>query len=222
MNCNPSQFNAEDRGHPTGRFPVEMVSWYDCLDFCNKLSARDGRPPYYSLTLERRDERHFIKWARVEVLGGVGYRLPTEAEWEYACRAGTQSATAFGNALSSTQANFNGLSPYGQAVRGPYLGRTSSVGCYPANSFHLHDMHGNVWEWCWDGFDEDYYRSSPKEDPKGPSDAANRVIRGGCWRDRGAGAPGGSGFCRSAARHHCSPVVRLGVLGFRVAVSPLR
>lgn len=222
MNCNPSQFNEEDRGHPTGRFPVEMVSWYDCLDFCNKLSARDGRPPYYSLTLERRDERHFIKRAEVEVLGGVGYRLPTEAEWEYACRAGSETATAFGNALSSTQANFNGLSPYGQAVRGPYLGRTSSVGCYPANSFHLHDMHGNVWEWCWDGFDEDYYKNSPKDDPKGPLDAANRVIRGGCWRDRGSGAPGGSGNCRSAARHYCSPVVRLGVLGFRVAVSTQR
>jgi len=220
MHANPSQFNEEELGHQTSRFPVEMVSWYDCLDFCNKLSARDGRPPYYSLTLVKLDERGFIKWASVEELGGVGYRLPTEAEWEYACRAGTQTATAFGDTLSSTQANFNGNSPYGQAIRGPYLGRTSSVGCYPSNQFDLHDMHGNVWEWCWDGSDEDYYRVSPVDDPKGPREAVNRVIRGGCWRDRGAGTPGGSGFCRSAARHHCSPVVRLGVLGFRVAVSP--
>ena len=222
MNSNPSQFNEDELGHPTGRFPVEMVSWYDCLEFCNKLSARDGRPPYYSLTLIKLDERGFIKWANVEVLSGVGYRLPTEAEWEYACRAGTQTATAFGDSLSSTQANFNGNSPYGHALRGPYLGRTSSVGCYPANQFDLHDMHGNVWEWCWDGSDEDYYKHAPFEDPTGPEETASRVIRGGCWRDRGAGAPGGSGFCRSAARHHCSPVVRLGVLGFRVAVSPLR
>lgn len=222
MNCNPSQFNEEELGHETDRFPVEMVSWYDCLEFCNKLSARDGRPPYYSLTLSQLDERGFIKWAQVEVLGGVGYRLPTEAEWEYACRAGSETATAFGDALSSMQANFNGNSPYGTALRGPYLARTSSVGCYPANQFDLHDMHGNVWEWCWDGSDEDYYHHSPEEDPKGPEEADTRVIRGGCWRDRGSGAPGGSGFCRSAARHHCSPVVRLGVLGFRVAVSPMR
>lgn len=222
MNCNPSQFHPDELGHETDRFPVEMVSWYDGLEFCNKLSARDGRPPYYALTLIQLDERGFIKWAQVEVLGGVGYRLPTEAEWEYACRAGTETATAFGDALSSMQANFNGNSPYGTALRGPYLGRTSSVGCYPANQFDLHDMHGNVWEWCWDGSNETYYQQSPQEDPKGPEDADTRVIRGGCWRDRGAGAPGGSGFCRSAARHHCSPVVRLGVLGFRVAVSPLR
>ena len=222
MNCNPSQFTEAELGHDTSRFPVEMVSWYDALEFCNKLSARDGRPPYYSLTLVKLDERGFIKWASVEVLGGVGYRLPTEAEWEYACRAGTPTATAFGESLSSMQANFNGNSPYGPAVRGPFLGRTSAVGCYPSNGFGLYDMHGNVWEWCWDGSDEDYYRISPVEDPTGPEHAVNRVIRGGCWRDRGAGTPGGSGFCRSAARHHCSPVVRLSVLGFRVAVTPLR
>ncbi len=222
MNCNPSQFNDEELGHDTSRFPVEMVSWYDALEFCNKLSARDGRPPYYSLTLVKLDERGFIKWASLEVLGGVGYRLPSEAEWEYACRAGTETANAFGDSLSSMQANFNGNSPYGPAVRGPFLGRTSAVGCYPANGFGVYDMHGNVWEWCWDGSDEDYYRNSPTENPTGPSTAVNRVIRGGSWRDRGAGMPGGSGFCRSAARHDCSPVVRLAVLGFRVAVTPLR
>jgi formylglycine-generating enzyme required for sulfatase activity len=78
------------------------------------------------------------------------FRLPTEAEWEYCCRAGTETATAFGDRLSSDQANFNGNFPYGGAEKGPYLEQTSDVGSYPPNPWGLYDMHGNVWEWCLD------------------------------------------------------------------------
>ena len=130
----------------TGQFPVEMVSWDDAVAFCKKLS-------------ELPEEK---KAGRV-------YRLPTEAEWEYACRAGTKTAFHYGNSLSSKQANFDGNRPYGGADKGPYLERTTKVGSNAANAFGLYDMHGNVWECCQDWYDEDYYKNSPREDTPGPA-----------------------------------------------------
>src|SRR4029077_11345152 len=114
---------------------------------------------------------------------GRKYRLPTEAEWEYSCRGGASSSSIFhyGNSLSSTQANFDGRLPYGGRGTGPYLERTCKVGSYPANAFGLHDMHGNVWEWCSDWYDEGYYPVSPSVDPPGPANGYRGVLLVGSW-----------------------------------------
>src|SRR5205085_11701074 len=103
--------------------PVEQVSWDDAVSFIAKLNAQND---------------------------GYTYRLPTEAEWEYACRAGTTTAFAFGDSLSSEQANFDGDYPYGGAPKGVYRQKTTSVGRFQPNAWGLYDMHGNVWEWCED------------------------------------------------------------------------
>src|SRR5262249_37514254 len=130
----------------------------DALAFCKKLSA---------LAAEKKARRV--------------YRLPSEAEWEYACRAGTKTPFHYGDSLSSKQANFDGSKPYGAAVRGPYLERTCAVGTFAPNAWGLYDMHGNVWEWCHDWYAEGYYKKSPPRDPQGPSRGTLRVIRGGSW-----------------------------------------
>jgi uncharacterized protein (TIGR02996 family) len=136
-----------------------------------------------------------------------GYRLPTEAEWEYACRAGTRTPYHFGLFADAREANFDGNFPTGEARKGAYLQRTCTVGSYPPNAFGVHDMHGNLWEWCSDWFDEGYYRSSPRQDPAGPEQGASHVLRGGSWDSYGR-------RCRGAARRGDDP--SLLVVGFRV------
>jgi formylglycine-generating enzyme required for sulfatase activity len=180
-------------GKDTDVFPVENVSWDEAVVFCRKLSE---------LPAERR--------------AGRKYRLPTEAEWEYSCRGGASSSSPFhfGDSLSSKQANFHGRHPYGGAGRGIFLGRTRKVGSYTKNAFGLHDMHGNVWEWCSDWFDADYYSKSPRRDPQGPSSGSARVFRGGGGDDLGQN-------CRSAHRNGDVPSFRYCYLGFRVAAVPL-
>jgi formylglycine-generating enzyme required for sulfatase activity len=149
------------------------------------------------------DAQGFCQWA--------GCRLPTEAEWEYACRAGTTTAFYFGDSLSSRQANFDGNHPYGKAEKGPYLQKTSPVGSYEPNSFGLYDMHGNVWEWCQDWHGK--YPKGPVIDPTGPEQGRIRVLRGGCWSYSG-------GLCRSAFRDGDHPSLRYLNLGFRVVLAP--
>jgi formylglycine-generating enzyme required for sulfatase activity len=140
--------------------------------------------------------------------------LPTEAEWEYACRAGTKTPFYFGNSLCSTQANFHGIHPSGKAAKGPWLQRTCEVGSYPPNAFGLFDMHGNVYEWCHDWYAEDYYASSPRRDPEGPSPQdCFRVMRGGSWLYSGVD-------CRSVNRVEHPQAARGPHLGFRVAQVP--
>lgn len=200
MGRNPSFFSPAGKGKDevqdmdTSRFPVENVSWDDAVEFCRKLSARPE---------EKAAQRV--------------YRLPTEAEWEYACRGGAKEYQLFnlGNSLSSKQANFDGNSPYPfkSAEKGPFLKRTNKVGSYPPNGFELYDMHGNVWEFCADWYDRDYYNTSPQKDPHGPTKRDFRVIRGGGWRDNGS-------VCRSASRNRESTGRRIDGLGFRVALSP--
>lgn len=151
-------------GENTRLFPVEIVSWEGAKEFCKRLSKMDN-----SLT----------------------YRLPTEKEWEYACRAGTTTEFNFGDSISSTQANFNGNYTCGGANNGPYLERTCQVGSYKPNGFGLYDMHGNVWEW-----------TSSQE-------GSYQVIRGGSWNNIGL-------YCRSAYRCNCEPAYRFNGLGFRV------
>lgn len=164
--------------------PVENVSWNDAVEFCKKLSEKDNRT----------------------------YRLPTETEWEYACRAGTTTPFAFGRTLSSkATANFRGVDIYNTHTRGPYHNATSLAGAYPPNAWGLHDMHGNVKEWCMDWQGD--YPADIIDDPTGPSTGVNRVIRGGSWFDKASG-------CRSACRSGRLPELRSNAVGFRVVLVP--
>jgi formylglycine-generating enzyme required for sulfatase activity len=173
----------ENPSHSQGSddLPVDNVSWVDAQAFCARLN----------------DLEH-------ERLSGMRYRLPTEAEWEYACRAGSATRFAFGNADASLgdYAWFSGNSNV----------RTHSVGQKGANAWGLFDMHGNVWEWCWDAYDEEYYVRSPADDPRGADStgSAVRVIRGGCWRSLPR-------LCRAAGRDRDAPGGRGSDVGFRVA-----
>lgn len=187
IGSNPSYYSSEGggseqvRGKDTSRFPVESVSWEDAIEFCKKLSAKEGHT----------------------------YRLPTEAEWEYACRAGTTTPFHFGSRLNGDKANVKGTSPYGTEENGPYLKRPTTVVSYSPNAFGLYDMHGNVWEWCQDWYETYYYRKSPSTDPTGPSSGSSRVLRGGSWLD-------GAHFVRSAGRIRNSPDYRYHHVGFRL------
>jgi uncharacterized protein (TIGR02996 family) len=142
-------------------------------------------------------------------LDDAPYRLPTEAEWEYACRAGTSTPFHYGLGASALESNFDGNFPTGKAKKGPYLARTCPVGSYAPNGFGLFDMHGNVWEWCSDWFDESWYSHSPRQDPTGPETGHYRVLRGGSWDSYGKRS-------RSACRRGDDP--GLLVVGFRIVL----
>jgi eukaryotic-like serine/threonine-protein kinase len=198
MGNNPSEFSRsglekdqvkdikdEDLKH----FPVESVSWDDAQEFLEKLNESEKKPG-----------------------NGYVYRLPSEAEWEYACRGGATSEEECSyhfyfakptNDLSSMQANFDGTLPHGpvgKGAKGPYLERTTKVGSYAPNKLGLYDMHGNVWQWC--------------EDLTNPN-ASDRVLRGGGWRSIGA-------YCNAAERLSYGPSYRRNYLGFRLARVPAR
>lgn len=140
---------------------------------------------------------------------GPGYRLPTEAEWEYACRAGITKPFYTGDCLSTISANFNGGYPYSGCVEGQYLAQTIPVGSYASNAFGLHDMHGNVWEWCSDWFE--YYSGSTQINPTGPISGSTKIVRGGSWSSTG-------GNCRSTFRESHVPTYRDFSIGFRLVV----
>jgi len=161
--------------------PVEMVSWDDCQEFIRKLREKDKKP----------------------------YRLPFEAEWEYACRAGTTKPFHFGETISTDQANYNGRI-YGNGKEGINRSKTTPVGSFPANAFGLHDMHGNVWQWCQDWLGD--YPHKDLTDPQGPEIGTKRVVRGGCWLNSPQD-------CRSASRDWDVPGSRNANLGFRLCLS---
>jgi formylglycine-generating enzyme required for sulfatase activity len=190
MGSNPSLFRANDR------HPVDNVSWLDAVKFCNKLGEMEGRPPCYEI--EGGNVR-VLDWSR------PGYRLPTEAEWEYACRANAPTVTrySFGDDEASLGefAWFSGNSD----------DQTHPVGKKRPNGLGLFDMYGNVWEWCWDGYGEGYYRKFGEDDPRGLDGAASRVLRGGGWRS-------GPRRARSAIRYRDEPGIRDFNLGFRLAL----
>ena len=173
MGSNPSHFKGANR-------PVEQVSWNEVTSFCKKLTE-----------LERRAGR---------LPAGMAYQLPTEAQWEYACRAGTKTDYAFGDRLTSGQANISG---------GP--GKATDVGEYPANGWGFHDMHGNAYEWCADWYGA--YPNGAVSDPVGPAYGSTRVLRGGSWCDSAYDA-------RSALRDWYVPALSFNCLGFRLSLRP--
>jgi formylglycine-generating enzyme required for sulfatase activity len=203
-------------------FPMYSVSWYDALVFCNKLSVAEDLNPAYEMQTEANTAvwstdtatwgtipgSSVTRWNNVRtVTGSNGYRLPTEAQWEYACRAGTRTPFNTGNNITTAQANYDGNYPYNDNPKGINLNRTSSVGSYAPNTLGLYDMHGNVAEWCWDRLN--FYPSEPQTDPVG-STTGDRVYRGGSWIDIGL-------YLRSAYRYRNASYGRSSSIGFRLA-----
>jgi formylglycine-generating enzyme required for sulfatase activity len=189
----PSDHGEEPEYKFTGSddLPVENVSWFDAVEFCNKLSQREKRPPFYNTY--RMD---------IRVAGGNGYRLPTEAEWEYACRAGSEALWPFGEDASQ-------LDQYAWYANNSG-GRTHPVGQKLPNAWGINDMLGNVWEWCADGYGAKCYASFwARTDPKGPANAPERAYRGG-------GYGSNPYVCRPALRNNHWLAHRDGDLGFRV------
>jgi formylglycine-generating enzyme required for sulfatase activity len=179
MGKNPSHFQGAIVGNENADLPVENVSWDDAVEFCKKLS---------DLPEEKKTGRE--------------YRLPTEAQWEYACRAGSKTAYSFDDE--------EGLLPeYGWFKRNS-SNRTHTVGLLEPNAWGLFDLHGNVWEWCSDRHGE--YLKGAVSDPTGPCEGSNRVIRSGGWYGEAA-------LCRSALRRGHVPSIRLNSIGLRVALS---
>jgi len=189
----------DDAGFGRGERPAINVSWLDAVAYCNWRSRRDGLKPCY------RGEGPNPAWVR----GAKGYRLPTEAEWEYACRAGTVSAYSCGATIDPTLANYDGSTSAGGASGDAYRRRTLPVGSFPPNAWGLYDLHGNVWEWCWD-WREPYPEETVLVDPRGPSEGEARVLRGGSY----CNAPD---RLRSARRYGAWPAVYGPNFGFRIA-----
>ncbi|NET31347.1 MAG: formylglycine-generating enzyme family protein [Cyanothece sp. SIO1E1] len=176
LKSKPSRFEGD-------RLPVERVSWYEAVEFCDRLSRKTGRD----------------------------YRLPSEAEWEYACRAGTKTPFHFGETITSEVANYRGTTSYGRGPKGEYRNKTTPVDHFGvANGFGLCDMHGNVWEWCLDHWHETY-GGAPTDGSVWLSsgESKNRIIRGGSWLNDPR-------YCRSAFRDCVTPGYSGGSIGFRV------
>ncbi|MBN2136582.1 MAG: formylglycine-generating enzyme family protein [Sedimentisphaerales bacterium] len=171
MGKNPSRWKAPGN-------PVEQVRWSDAVRYCNARSRLEGFEPCYDL---QSWECNF---------DANGYRLPTEAEWEYACRSGTKTAYSFGNSPSQLKdyawfEDNSGSKPHPAGQKRP-------------NPWGLYDMHGNVWEWCNDFYGVDYYQQSPEENPKGPKAGESKVVRGGAWKFS-------ADSCRSGYRYNEDP-----------------
>jgi formylglycine-generating enzyme required for sulfatase activity len=188
MGTNPSRFKGDN-------LPVENVSWFDAVEYCNRRSRQEGLTEAY--TISGSNDNRVVTWNRE----AGGYRLPTEAEWEYACRAGTGTSYSTGSSVAAA-GWYSGNSG----------GRIHAAGGKQPNPWGLYDMHGNVWEWCWDWFDS--YGSDPQTNPSGPETPGTyRVNRGGSWNDD-------AHYLRSAKRTGDYPSGRSGTIGFRVVRRP--
>jgi formylglycine-generating enzyme required for sulfatase activity len=179
--CSAGAGRDQVKGLDTRRFPVEQVTWDEAMEFCTRLSTF---------------------WS------GANFRLPTEVEWEYACRGGTQTPFYFGQSLNGTEANCDGSIPYATSSKGTNLARTCEAGKYASNAFGLYDMGGNVWEWCMDWYAS---YSANAQSPLGPETGTRRVCRGGGWFNSAK-------YCRAAVRDASGPARRDNDLGFRLAL----
>lgn len=191
----PEKWSVNEEVSPTTAHPVQQVSWFDAIQFCNWLSAKEGRMPAYRLNGKEKiknyddEEVEIDKWE--EVAESDGYRLPKELEWDFACRAGTLTNWSPGNDESL-------LADYCQMFPSKL---TALGGSKLPNAWGLHEMHGNLWEWCWDLYDAGY--------------SSSRVNRGGCWNNVASD-------CESSDRFRDPPTFRYDYFGFRVALSPSR
>ena len=187
LKLDPSRFKGDGSTSLTNHRPVEQVSWEDAVEFCDRFSQYTGRT----------------------------YRLPSEAEWEYACRAGTTTPFHFGETITTDLANYNGGTVYGQGPKGVYREETTKVGSFRvANNFGLYDMHGNVWEWCLDDWHNDY-EGAPIDGSawlNNEEDNNGKLLRGGSW-------DGNPVYCRSAYRVGNYLVNDVNAIGFRVVCS---
>ena len=202
MDFNPSTLKGSDR------LPVQKVTWFDAVSFCNRLSKLEGIDAAYEMSNVRMDGLHITNAVVRWISCSSGYRLPTEAEWEFACRAGTSTPFTFGDTVTPEQANFDGLTPYNGGPKGQFRNHPLEVDAFPANAFGLHQMSGNVFEWVWDYCDQ--YPTNHQTDPTGPEHGTERVRRGGAY-------PSPAGHMRSAVRHGVPPSFALFHQGFRVA-----
>jgi len=205
METNPSYYKGDN-------LPVECVSWYDAVEYCNKRSQKEGLTPAYIIDKNQSDPNNesrddTVKWIVKWRKNANGYRLPTAAEWEYACRAGTTTPFNTGNNITTDQANYDGSQPYNNNAKGNVRQNMTPVGSFASNAWGLYDMHGNAWEWCWDWYGR--YADGPLTDPVGAVSGADRVMRGGSWRSSAE-------FLRSAYRNRFYPDLRNRDVGFRL------
>jgi eukaryotic-like serine/threonine-protein kinase len=189
-----AQWTAIMGNNPSGfkendELPIEKVSWLDAMDFCQKLSQKTRRI----------------------------YRLPSEAEWEYACRAGNISPFTFGETITPAVVNYDGNYPYREAIKGKYRQKITPVGSFPPNLFGLYDLHGNLWQWCLDEWVDNYDYAATDESARGDVNSRdgnkNRLLRGGSWNARASD-------CRAADRTHELSSIRYGNVGFRIVWVP--
>ena len=204
---NPSYFTTDAAaGEVQEKRPVEEVTWYDAVEFCNKLSVLEGLETVYTISGWTTENGYPIRGAAVTAdFSKNGYRLPTEAQWEYACRAG--STGDYSKDILGNEVTYTNLGEYAWYYANTNL-RTHEVGKRTANAFGLYDMHGNVYEWCWDWYGA--YPSAAETDYVGASSGTDRVYRGGYYFDIAL-------RLRSAYRSYLDPDIRVDGIGFRLA-----